>query len=196
MSHDLFVQMAYHASTNLKKILSWKTRKVYFIYPFPRRLKLEKSLETCWVNFLFAWVHILSEKNPYFGKHLYCKTKTAFAYNTSRLVRISFLINTLNKRVLLFSSRKFFCKSNRKLFSCVCISWYKNSRSWENSWRLCKPSTSSRIWTELSRILPTHLVFISGYANPENVFHCLNIFLPHSYVLICLETERKFTKVA
>ena len=42
---------ANHASTNLKKVLSWKTRQVYFIYPFPRRLKLEKSLETCCVNF-------------------------------------------------------------------------------------------------------------------------------------------------
>ena len=41
---------ANHASTNLKKVLSWKTRQVYFIYPFPRRLKLEKSLETCWVH--------------------------------------------------------------------------------------------------------------------------------------------------
>ena len=37
---------ASHASTNLKKVLSWKTWQVYFIYPFPRRLKLEKSLET------------------------------------------------------------------------------------------------------------------------------------------------------
>ena len=41
---------ANHASTNLKKVLSWKTRRVYFIYPFPRQLKLEKSLETCWVH--------------------------------------------------------------------------------------------------------------------------------------------------
>ena len=40
-----------HASTNLKKVLSWKTRQVYFIYPFSRRLKLERSLETCCVNF-------------------------------------------------------------------------------------------------------------------------------------------------
>ena len=25
--------------------------------------------------FIFAWANILSEKNPYFGKHLFCKTK-------------------------------------------------------------------------------------------------------------------------
>ena len=70
---------ANHASTNLKKVLSWKTRQVYFIYPFPRRLKLEKSLETCCVNFFFAWADILSEKNPYFGKHFFFgKTKTDY----------------------------------------------------------------------------------------------------------------------
>ena len=43
---------ANHASTNLKKVMSRKTLQVYFIYPFPRRLKLGKSLETCSVNFV------------------------------------------------------------------------------------------------------------------------------------------------
>ena len=42
---------ANHVSTNLKNILSWKPRQVYFIHPFPRRLKLGKSLEPCCVNF-------------------------------------------------------------------------------------------------------------------------------------------------
>ena len=41
---------ANNASKNLKKISSWKNRQVYLIYPFPRRMKLEKSLETCWVH--------------------------------------------------------------------------------------------------------------------------------------------------
>ena len=59
---------ANHASTKLRKVLSWKTRQVYFIYPFPRWLKLET----------FAWAAILSEKNSYFGKHLFCKTKTDY----------------------------------------------------------------------------------------------------------------------
>ena len=47
-----------------------------------------------------------------------------------------------------FFSGKLFYKSNRKLFSCVCIAWYKHSRRWENSRQLYKPS--------------------------ENVFYCLN----------------------
>ena len=56
---------ANHASTNLKKVLRFKTRQVYFIYPFLRRLKLGKSLQRRCV--------ILSGKSPYFGKHLFAK---------------------------------------------------------------------------------------------------------------------------
>ena len=41
--------------------------------------------------------------------------------------------------------RKLFYKSNRKLFSCICIAWYKHSRDWENSRQLCKPETKSRV---------------------------------------------------
>ena len=66
---------ANHASMNLKKVLSRKTRQVCYIqYPFPRRLKPQKSLETA-VSLFFAWADILSEKNPHFGKYLFCKTK-------------------------------------------------------------------------------------------------------------------------
>ena len=78
---------ANHASTNLKKVLSWKPRQVYIIYPFPRRLKLRKSLGTCCVT-----------------------------VNLSKCQHFP-----------------------------VCISWYKHSRGWENSWQLCKPLTSSRV---------------------------------------------------
>ena len=102
--------------------------------------------------------------------------RRSFVYKTLRLVRIFLLTNALNKRVLLFFLRKLFYKSNRKLFSCVCISWYKHSRGWENSRQLCKPSTSSRVCITVS-IFPTPLVFISSYANTENVFYCLNIIL-------------------
>ena len=69
---------ANHASTKLRKVLSWKTRQVYFIYPFPCRLKLEKSLETFCVYFFSLGLPLLSEKNLYFGKHLFCKTKTDY----------------------------------------------------------------------------------------------------------------------
>ena len=72
---------ANHASTNLNKVLSWKIRRqVYFFYPFSRRLKLGKTLETCCVNFFSLELTSLSEKNPYFGKHLFWKTRNDYTY--------------------------------------------------------------------------------------------------------------------
>ena len=73
---------ANHASTNLNKILSWKTGQVYFIYPFPRSSSVEtwKIFRNMLCQFFFAWADILSEKNPYFGKHFFCKTKTDYAF--------------------------------------------------------------------------------------------------------------------
>ena len=110
---------ANHASTNLKKVVSWKiSRQLYFIYLFPRRLKLEKSLETCCVKFFCLSWH-LSEKSILFGKQGLIKC-TSFEYKTSRLVTISLLISALNNRVLLFFLGKLFHKSTRKCFSCVC----------------------------------------------------------------------------
>ena len=84
--------------------------------------------------------------------------RTSFVYKTLLLVRIFLLTNALNKRVLLFFLRKLFYKSNRKLFSCVCISWYKHSRGWEISQQLCKPSTS--------RVCMT----VSNSPNPSRVY--------------------------
>ena len=66
---------AYHASTNLKKVLSWKTRQIYFIYPFPRRLKLEKSLEICCVNFFFRLSWHFKREKPVFWKALFLQNK-------------------------------------------------------------------------------------------------------------------------
>ena len=60
-----------------------------------------------------------------------------FVDKTLRLVRISLLISAI-QRVLRFFSGNLFYKSNRKLFSCVCIVWYKHSRGWKNSQQLCK----------------------------------------------------------
>ena len=141
---------ANHARSNLKKVLSWKPRQVYFIHPFPRRLKLGKSLETCCVNFCFTWADILSDKETVFWKASFLQNKDCFVYETSRLVRICLLISALNKRVFLFFSGKLFYKSNRKLFSCVCISWYTHSRVLENSQQLCKPETKSRVCITVS----------------------------------------------
>ena len=57
-------------------------------------------------------------------------------------------IKKLTNKISLHLSNLFWemvYKSNRTLFSCVCIAWYKHSRGWENYRQLCKPSTSSRV---------------------------------------------------
>ena len=59
---------ANHASTNLKKVFEFKTRQVYFIYPFLRRLKLVKSFEREKSAFCIA---------------SFCKTGTNYACKTS-----------------------------------------------------------------------------------------------------------------
>ena len=98
-------------------------------------------------NFFFARADILIEKNSYFGKQLFCKTRTDYAYKLRvqdfATCKNLCLSSALNKRVLPFFSGKLFYKSDRKLFSYVCISCFKHSRGWENSRQLCKPETNS-----------------------------------------------------
>ena len=78
------------------------------------------------MSIFFAGADILSEKNPYFGKHLFCKTRTDYAYKLrvqdfATGKNLSF--NQFSKQEsFAFSSGKLFYNSNRKLFPCVCIS--------------------------------------------------------------------------
>ena len=101
-------------------------------------------------QFFFAWARKTRILESIFSAKQGLITRASFVYKTLRLVRISLLISVPNKRVLLFFSWKLCHKSNRKLFPCVCISWYKHSRGWENSRQLCKPSTSSRVCITVS----------------------------------------------
>ena len=57
-----------------------------------------------------------------------------------------------------------------ELFSCVCIAWYKHEMGWENSRQFASPRLRLG-FAKLSKILPTPLAFISGYANTQNVFY-------------------------
>ena len=64
---------------------------------------------------------------------------------------LTYSINFVNLRIHICIGKVYLIyKSNRKRFSCVCIAWYKHSRDSENSWQLCKPSTSSRVCTTVS----------------------------------------------
>ena len=91
---------AIHTTTN-----SNLTRQLYFIYLFPRRLKLVKSLQNMLCQLFFAQADIFSEKYPYFGKPLFCKTRTDYACKTSRLGKISLLISAITKSFSFFHGR-------------------------------------------------------------------------------------------
>ena len=125
----------------------------------------------CQFFFRLSW-HFKREKSVFWKASFSVQNKNwlrvqNFVDKTLRLVRISLLISAI-QRVLRFVLGKSFYKSNRKLFSCVCIAWsYKHSR---NS-RILDGYANPR---QLPRILPTPLVFGSAYANTENVCYCLN----------------------
>ena len=68
-----------------------------------------------------------------------------------------------------------FYKNNRKLFSCVCIAWYKHKRGWENSQQLYKPQTSSRV-----------CITGSNSPNPSSVYIRLWKHGNHFLALKCL----------
>ena len=117
-----YFSRANHASTNLKKALSWKIRRqVYFIYPFPRRLKLGKSLETCCVNFFRLSWHFKREK-PVFWKASFLQNKDWLHVQVREqdfATGQNFSFNQCSKQArefCFFLSGKLFHKSNKKLF--------------------------------------------------------------------------------
>ena len=126
----------------------------------------------------FARADILSEKN-FFSAKQGLSTRTSFVYKTLRLVRISLLISTLNKRVLLFPLESYFIKAIENFFP-VFVYPDRNTRG---VGKILDSYANPRLrlgFSWLSWILPIPLVFISGYANTENVFYWLTItiFVP------------------
>ena len=152
---------AYHASTNLR-VFKFKTRQVYFIYPFFVGWNLENRYkEGVSIFFRLSW-HFKREKSVIW-KASFCKTRNWLRVQdvvdkTLRLVRISLLISAI-QRVVPFFSGNLLYKSNRKLLSCVCIAWYKHERAWENSRQLCKPETKTRV-----------CITVSNSPNPSRVY--------------------------
>ena len=139
------------------------TRLIYL--PICSSAETWKIFRNMLCGFLFfAWAEILSKRNPYFGKHLFCKARTDYAHKhrvQDFATGKNFSVNQCSKQecFAFFFLVKLFYKSNRKRFSCVCISWYKHSRGWENSRQLCKPSTSSRV-----------CITVSNSPNPSRVY--------------------------
>ena len=139
-----FAFRANHASTNSERVLVIKTRQVYFIYSFLRRLKLGKSFQRSWVNFFRLSWHFKRE-NPYFGQFLFAKQE---------------LITRARLRVQDFATGK------------------------NLSFNQCHNNQP--------------LVFISRYANTENVFYCLNteLMTVNQRVLTTIVCRRPWTQYA
>ena len=72
---------AYHASTNLKKVFLAENSTNLLYFPIPPSAKTWKMFINMLCQFFFfrlSW-HFKRE-NPYFWKHLFCKTRTDYAY--------------------------------------------------------------------------------------------------------------------
>ena len=156
---------ANHASTNLEKFSGSKLHKfTLFTYSSVGWNLENRYKEGVSVFFRLSW-HFKREKSVFwiasFLQNKNWLRVQDVVYKTLRLVRISLLISTITKSLRFFSGKLFY-KSNRKLFSCVCIAWYKHSRRWENSRQLCKPSTSSRV-----------CITVSNSPNPSRVYNRL-----------------------
>ena len=154
---------ANHAGTNLKKVLSWKvSRQIYFMYPFPPRLKLGKSLQTsCVFFFCLSW-HF----KRVFWEASFCKTRTAYLYKL-RVQDFATGKNLVKREFCIFSRESYFIKVIENFFCCVCISWYNHSRGWE---------------PEFSIVMQT-LDFVSNSPNPSGVYIRL---CKHKNVFYCL----------
>ena len=110
----------------------------------------------CQFCFRLSW-HFKREKSVFGSIFLQNKNWLRvqnFVYKTLRLVRNSLLISAITKRFAFFSGTLSY-ESNRKLFSCVCIAWYKHSRGWENS-----NETKSRVCITVSNSPNPSCVYI------------------------------------
>ena len=116
---------ANHTSTSLEKVLSCKKSLPYL--PISSSVITWKIFTNMLCQFLFALADILSEKNPYFEKHLFCKTKTDYAYKFHVLDFASgknFSFNQCSKqeRFAFFSPESYFIKAIENVSPGVCIS--------------------------------------------------------------------------
>ena len=166
----------------------WKSFRVQnsttLLYlPLPSSAETWKIVTKKVCQLFFSWAHdIFSEKNPYFGKHLFCKTKADYAYK----LRVqdfatgkNFSFNQCSKQEsFLFFSGKLIYKGNRKLFCWVCISWYKHSRGWERSRQLSTSSTSSRVCMTVSNSLNPSPVYIRLCKHGKRflLLNCFNVW--------------------
>ena len=131
---------ANHASTNLKKFSSSKLDKfTLFTHSFVGWNLENRYKEGVSIFLRLSW-HFKREKSAVCTVP-FCNFATGknFSFNQCHTKSFAF-----------FSRESYFIKAIENFFSCVCISWYKKSRGWENAPQLWKPSTSSRVCVTVS----------------------------------------------
>ena len=69
--------------------------------------------------------------------------------------------------------------SNRKLFCCVCIAWYKHSRGWENSRQFCKPSSRVCITVSIFYKITSSKNYNAGKDKNNSFYWSKRTFLQH-----------------
>ena len=138
----------------------WKSLKLNKFALFTHSfigLKLGKSLQRKCVNFFSLKLTFWARKDRIL-ESIFLQSKnwlTGQDFATGK----NFSFNQCHTKSFAFFLGKLFYKSKRKLFSCVCIAWYNHLRRWENSRRLCKISTSSRV-----------CITVSHSPNPSRVY--------------------------
>ena len=116
-----FRALIMQAQINLKKGFEMENSTNLLYLPISLSVETWKIFRNMLCQFFFPWAGILSEKSPYFGRHLFCKTKTNYVYKLrvqdfATGNNLSFNWSAVNKRVLLFFSGKLFYKSNVENF--------------------------------------------------------------------------------
>ena len=151
---------ANHASTYLKKVLSWNLRNLW------------KNAVS--IFFRLSW--LFKREKPVFRKAFFCKTKTDYAFK----LRVqdfatgqNFSFNQCPKqKSFAFFLGKVILKPTDNFFPVFAYPYVNTG----GVGRMLHSYANPRLrlgFAQLSRILLTPLEFISGYANTENVFYCL-----------------------
>ena len=128
--------LANHASTNLKKFLSWKLEKLLY-------LRISSSAET-WKVFTNMLSQFFPLKLTFEGKKFRILESIFFA-KQELITRTKLLAQHFgtgkkfsfnqwgNKEICFFHWESYFVKAIENPFYRVCIAWsYKHSRGWEN----------------------------------------------------------------
>ena len=157
----------------------WKSFRVQnstsLLYlPIPPSAETWKIVTKKVCQFFFRLSWRFKREKSIFWIASFCKRRTDYACKScvqDFATGKNFSFNQCHNKECCFFSGKLFDKSNRKLFSCVCIALYKHKRGWENSRQLCKPSTSSRV-----------CITVSNSPNPSCV-----------YIRLCMQTRKTFS---